>query len=344
MGIATKVRQRAEFLAVIVPYHLIRLLPYPAVKAVAVIFGNGMNLIWPLRKLVRANIHTALPELSAREVARIGKKSFINLARNLFEFFWLDGNPDRIRRCYHLPAAITGQLKGHVDRGERIIFVNPHLGSWEASGVMAPFYAGVNMVAIAKPMQNPLLNELLNNGKREKIAGLHIIFAHGAIRAALKALREGRGVGTLIDQNTRVRDGGVFVDFFGLPVPSSTAPANLKEYCDAHHIPSVIIYGTSVRHEDGRITAHSEYLSKPFDSYKDATEVLQELMKISESYIRRYPDQYLWLYKRFQYIPPQATPEQRARYPYYAAQPGEKFYHKQPASPVKSAPNDAQNH
>ena len=189
---------------------------------------------------------------------------------------------------------------------------------------MAPFYAGVDMVAIAKPVRNPYLNRLLNRGNREQVTGLEIIFSRGAIRAALKALREGRGVGTLIDQNTRVRDGGEFVNFFGLPVPSSTAPANLKSYCDAHGIPAVIIYGTSVRHPDGRIVAHSRRLSKPFQEYANAAEVLQELMQISEEYIRRYPEQYLWWYHRFQYIPPDCPPELRARYPFYAgvAKPG----------------------
>ena len=66
---------------------------------------------------------------------------------------------------------------------------------------------------------------LSRSGNREKVRGLEIIFSSGAIRAATKALRDGRGVGTLIDQNTRVRDGGSFVNFFGLPVSSSTAPA-----------------------------------------------------------------------------------------------------------------------
>ena len=184
------------------------------------------------------------------------------------------------------------------------------------------------MAAIAKPVKNPYFNGILNRGSREKVPGLEIIFARGAIRTALKVLRDGRGIGTLIDQNTRVRDGGVFVDFFGLPVPSSTAPANLKSYCDLHGIPAVIIYGTSVRHADGRVTAHMEYLPKPFETYENETEVLQDLMKISETYIRRYPEQYLWFYKRFQYIPPECPQNLRARYPFYAAEASPGFFRK----------------
>ena len=326
MRFFTKLRDFLVYLAILIPYKLLRVMPYCAVKGVAWICGCAMNLIPSIRKLVRANIRTAFPEYSAAEVAAVARRSLHNLALNMAEFIWLNGRPDRIERCYVLPEDITERLKGHVARHERIIFVNPHLGSWEASGVMAPYYAGVDMVAIAKPVRNPYLNRLLNSGNREKVKGLEIIFSNGAIRAATRALRDGRGVGTLIDQNTRVRDGGSFVEFFGLPVPSCTAPAHLMKYCLAHDIPAVIVYGTSVRHEDGRVYAHSDYLPKPFSEYRDETEVLQDLMRISESYIRRYPDQYLWFYRRFQNIEPDCPEELKKRYPYYAKVVGPHFY------------------
>ncbi len=327
------------YLAVLIPYRLIRLMPYAVIRKAGWFGGIVMNWIPSIRKVVRANIRIAFPDWSDAEVARVGRRSLCNLTFNIAEFIWLNGRPERIERCYVLPPDVTGQLKGHVARGERIIFVNPHLGSWEASGVMAPYYAGVDMVAIAKPVRNPYLNGLINSGNREKVKGLEIIFASGAIRAATRALRDGRGVGTLIDQNTRVRDGGSFVEFFGLPVPSSTAPAHLMNYCIAHDLPAVIVYGTSVRHEDGRVYAHSDYLPKPFAEYRDETEVLQDLMKISESYIRRYPDQYLWFYRRFQYIEPTCPEALRKRYPYYARVVGPHFYRKTSAD-IKAALRD----
>ena len=323
------IRFRLEFTLLLLPYLIIRCIPLCFIKALAFIIGRAVWLLPSAREIVKANLRTAFPDISEKERCRIARDSFFYTAWNLLEFFWIGGNPKRIRRCYYLPEDITQRLKNHVAAGERIIFVNPHLGSWEASGVMAPFYAGVDMVAIAKPMQNPYLNKLLNSGGREKTHGLEIIFSRGAVRAALSALRGGRGVGTLIDQNTRVRDGGEFVNFFGVPVPSSTAPAMLKRYCDAHDIPAVIVYGTCVRLADGRNTAHSEYLSKPFEEYTDDREVLQELMQISEKYIRQFPEQYLWFYKRFQYIKPDVPEEIRKKYPPYARIPSPSFFRKE---------------
>jgi KDO2-lipid IV(A) lauroyltransferase len=303
-------------------------MPHFMVKMLARTIGFAMSLIPGFSKLVRANIRTAFPEKDAREVARIGRESFFHLIYNLLEFIWLTDKPARIEKYLCLPEDVTEKLKAHVAKNERIIFVNPHLGSWEASGLMAPYYAGVNMVAIAKPVRNPYLNNLLNKGNREKEKGLRIIFSRGAVRESIKALRNGLGVGTLVDQNTRVRDGGAFVDFFGLPVPSSKAPAGFMHYCVTNNIPAVIIYGTSVRLENGIVTAHARWLSKPFENYKDETEVMQELMNISEEYIRQFPEQYLWMYKRFQYIPREATPELKAKYPYYSTVAPAKFYSK----------------
>lgn len=207
MKVWRDIRYRIEYAGILIPYRLIRILPYPVVRGLGLLIGNAMNLVPMIRKVVRANIHAAMPELPAGKVAEIGRESLRNLAFNMLEFIWLDGKPERIRRCYVLPPDVTERLKGHVERNERIIFVNPHLGSWEASGVMAPFYAGVKMVAIARPIRNYYINRLFNQGNREKVPGLEIIFSEGAVRAAIKALKSGRGVGTLIDQNTKGRYG-----------------------------------------------------------------------------------------------------------------------------------------
>ncbi len=322
-----RLRFALEYALIVFLYGIIRLLPHCGVKVIAKFFGKlAFSLYRPGRKLILANIQCAMPELSEQERIRIGRASMENTIFNLMEFIWLTGNRRRIERWLHLPEEITAKLKAHVANGERIIFVNPHLGSWEASGLMAPYYAGVQMAAIAKPLRNPYLNNLLNHGNREKEHGLKIIFSKGAIRSAVKALHQGLGIGTLIDQNTRLRDGGVFVNFFNMPVPSSKAPATLLRYCRTNHIPAVIVYGTSVRHEDGIVYAHARWLSRDLEEYRDDEEIIQELMDISVQYIRRYPEQYLWLYKRFLYIPEDISPEIKKRFPYYARIAPLKFY------------------
>ena len=323
-----KIRWTIEFVLLYIPYLLIRILPWCLMRAAAWLIGFLLYLLPSVRKLVRANIKAAMPELSDREVKRIARACFDNVSWNMTEYIWMVGNEKRIRRCCGLSENTRQELKKLCETETRIIFVTPHFGSWEAAGLMAPFYGGIKIAAIAKPMRNPYLNKFLNSHNRENTPGVQIIFSKGAMRAAIQALKDGYGIGTLIDQNTRVRDGGEFVNFFGLPVPSSAAPAMLKSYCDQKNIPCQIMVGIALRNKEGKVIGDGRFLSKPFDQYASHKEILQELMDISEAIIRQYPEQYLWGYHRFQYIPAEATPEQRRRYPWYACEPGERFYRK----------------
>ncbi len=323
-----KIGQFTVYLAAVAAFKLLRATPRALLRVEARLAGTLLYL-WPAAgRITRANLAAAFPDKSAAEVGRIARASMFNLIYNILEFLWMCGNTKRIELCCTIPEPLRTFLADQVKEGRRIIFVNPHLGSWEDSGLMAPHYSGVKMVAIAKPVRNPYLDNFYNRLGREQESGLKIVYSKGAMRACLKALKDGYGVGTLIDQNTRVRDGGTFVDFFGLPVPSSTAPAVLMDYCIKNSIPAIIIYGTSVRLENGVVTAHAALLSKPYEEYASPAEVLQELMHISEEFIRKFPEQYLWFYKRFQYIPQDADEALKAKYPFYAAVAPDKFYRK----------------
>ena len=244
-----KIRCILEFCFVYLLYVSVRLMPWWMMRGTAWLLGFLMHLIPQARKLVRANIHAAMPELPPEEVKRITRRSFDHLMWNLLEYVWIVRNPERIRRCCYVEEETLKFFRKAAEEKRQVIFVNPHMGSWEVSGLMTPFYTHLKLAAIAKPMRNPYLNSLLNSGSRESTPGIRIIFSKGAMRASVKALKEGWSIGTLIDQNTRVRDGGVFVNFFGLPVPSSTAPAMLKSFCDQKGIPCQIFLACSLRTE-----------------------------------------------------------------------------------------------
>ncbi len=146
---------RIQYWAVLLVSGVIRILPHGALRGLAKICGAVLYAVPPVRKLLTANIRCAMPELPETEVRRIARASTFHLFMNLLEFVWLHGDPKRIERWYDIGEDIGAKLREHVAAGERIIFVNPHLGSWEASGIMAPYYSNVDLVAIAKPVRNP---------------------------------------------------------------------------------------------------------------------------------------------------------------------------------------------
>ena len=281
-----------------------------------------MFIVPPFRKLVIANLRVAFPDYDDARIKQIGRDSFINLIRTLLELFWISGSPVRIDRHVILPADGRAMIDAHRLAGDSIIFVAPHLGNWEATGLKMALSSGLSFAEVARPLRNPLLNKLIR--KSRIFNGNEVIDAKGSVKLVLKAVARGKSLSTLIDQNTRVRDGGVFVKYFGLMVPSSKAPAFF-----ARVSPKVrVMVGGGIRQPNGDILVFYEKLPKPESEYVDDQEMIQDLISITEKMVRRYPEQYLWFYRRFQYIPRDADDALRRKYPYYSAVAAEKFYFK----------------
>jgi KDO2-lipid IV(A) lauroyltransferase len=314
-----------EYTFALLTYLFIKIQFRFVIRGIAYFIGSVLYLFPGAHKIINSNIRTAFPEKSNKEVIRIGRASIINTVRNIMEFLWMTNSTKRIEKCTGSDPYVAKILAEAAANDERVIFVNPHLGSWEASGLIAPYYFKSKMAAIANPLRNPYLNKLFNDGNRKKVDGLHVIFSKGAVRATLKALRQGFDIGILIDQNTKVREGGAFVNFFGLPVPCSKSPEEFVRYGLSHDIKIKILFGVTLRHEDGVLYPFCKPLLKPEADY-EPEEMIQELISTSEEYIRKHPEQYLWFYKRFAHIPQGIDENLKKCYPYYAKVVKNSFY------------------
>lgn len=311
-------RYFVEYCCVLFFFKIVKILPRTVIRVIAWISGMFMYCIPPFRKLTVSNIKAAFPEKDLAECRSISRRSFIHLVRSLLDFFKFNQNPNLI---------VTDCVYNDRDReicetphnqGNGLIIVCPHLGSWEIAGLIMK-REGYPFAVVAKTIRNPYLDKLINSGRMAY--GSHVIPAKGAVRGMVKSLKSGSMVATLIDQNTRVRDGGVFIDFFDLPVPASRAPALFGR---KFNVP--IVVGGGVYNEDGNYEMFMEKISKTTDKYESDTELIQDIMTVTENIIRKYPEQYLWFYKRFQNIPRDADEEIREKYPYYATIAKNKFY------------------
>lgn len=139
-----------------------------------------------------------------------------------------------------------------------------------------------------------------------------MIDSEGAVRQILKALKDRRPVGILADQNLRPDKGGVFVDFFGLPTTCPLTPATL-----ALKLKVPVLVVALVRSDDG-FEMILRHLAKPISEYGSEQELTQAIVNCNEELIRQYPEDYAWLYRRWNFIPNDAPPELRARYPWYS--------------------------
>jgi KDO2-lipid IV(A) lauroyltransferase len=178
-------------------------------------------------------------------------------------------------------------------RGRGVLVATAHLGNWELSAFAHAFLTAP-MNIVVRPLDHPRIDRVVE--ERRALSGNRIIEKKDAARGILRALAANEAVGILIDQNTAL-DQGVFVDFFGIKACAGSAFAKL-----AHHSGAAVVPGFALYSEVERRYILRFY--PPIEITGDVTADTQRIHSQLESVIREYPDQWLWIHRRWKTRPP----------------------------------------
>jgi KDO2-lipid IV(A) lauroyltransferase len=154
------------------------------------------------------------------------------------------------------------------------------------------------MHVVVRPIDNPKIDALVE--RRRASSGNFLIEKKEAARAILQALKRNEAVGILIDQNSTL-DQGVFVDFFGVPACAGVAFAKLAAHSGATVIPGFALW----------VAKEKRYVLRfypPVEITGNAEADTRRLQKVLEAVIREYPDQWLWIHRRWKTRPPGEAP------------------------------------
>lgn len=177
-------------------------------------------------------------------------------------------------------------------RGKGVLFATGHIGNWELSAFSHAWMAEP-MNVVVRPLDNPALDALVKEYR--SISGNRILDKKDFVRGILAALARNEAVGILVDQNT-LPEHGVFVDFFGVAASTGTAFAKLAAKTGAAVIPGYAWW-------DG---ARQKYVLE-FDPIVEMTGDVDadtaQLAKHFEDVIRKRPEQWLWLHRRWKSRP-----------------------------------------
>ncbi|GBE30838.1 MAG TPA: hypothetical protein ENH10_08275 [Bacteroidetes bacterium] len=196
-------------------------------------------------------------------------------------------------------AVVHGRTVELLDKavasGKGGFVVSGHLGNWEVMGAWAA-WKGYPITYVVAQQSNPLIEELLDYHRRS--AGVEIIKRSDAARGILDALKRNRIIAILLDQDAR-KD-GVFVPFFGREASTFRGVATYA----LKRCPNVMTMETW-REKDGRIHCEFEEVKVPNtgDREKDTHTLVADLTSRLETYIRRHPEQWLWLHRRWKTRP-----------------------------------------
>jgi KDO2-lipid IV(A) lauroyltransferase len=291
------IRNVVEYLLARAAWKSLEWAPLPLARRLARGYTHLLDLALPrLRRVAARNLSLALPELAGARHQAVIDGVFRSIARLLVTVAKFPS----IRRD-NLDRWIRPEGYEHFENARRdgrgVLFATAHLGNWELSAYAHAFFAGP-MNVVVRPLDNPLLDALLE--RRRALSGNRILWKKGFARAILKALAANEAVGILIDQNAAL-DASVFVDFFGVPASAATSFVKFAAHSGAAVIPGYALWSE----EEGRYVLR---LYPPVPMTGDTARDTQALQSQLEAVIRAYPDQWLWVHRRWKTRPPGAPP------------------------------------
>ena len=255
-------------------------------------YSKLLDLALPrLRRVAYRNLSLAQPELDEARRKQIVDGVFRSIARLLVTVAKFPAirreNLSRWIRC-------EGQEYFEQARreGRGVLFATAHLGNWELSAYAHALLAAP-MNVVVRPLDNSQIDALVE--RRRGLSGNRMIFKKDFARSILKALGADKAVGILVDQNSSP-DAGVFVDFFGLKACAGTGFAKLAAHSGAAVIPGFALWSEEERRYVLRFYP-------PVEMTGDAERDTQAVESKLEEVIRQYPDQWLWIHRRWKTKP-----------------------------------------
>jgi len=262
----------------------------------ALAVGRALGrLAWSLsgrdRRRALEHLSFALAELPAKERTRIARASFLSAGMNLAELLhFLKRSKQEILR--HLDIEGWDNVAAAKASGRSILILTGHCGNWELIGT-ALHEGGVPPAAVARPLDDPGLQQLLVDLRKHLGTTTIARGTRGAARQLLEVLRGGGALAMLIDQDTKVD--GVWVPFFGRPAFTPVGAAEIALRQKANVIPSFI-----ERRPDG---SHLIRFLPPLDLPPDPREATALMTAKIEEQVRRRPEQWVWWHKRWRRQP-----------------------------------------
>jgi KDO2-lipid IV(A) lauroyltransferase len=267
--------------------------PRALAEPLARFYTRLFDLAMPrLRRVGMRNLEMALPDLDPRERQRIIDGVFRSIARMLVTFSRFPRlNKGNINEWIRYEG--FEHFERALQQGKGVLFATAHLGNWELSA-FAHALMSAPMHVVVRPLDNPRIDALVE--RRRAGSGNRLIEKKDFARSILQALKNNEPVGILIDQNAGL-DNGVFVDFFGMPACAVAGFAKLAAHSGAAVIPGFALWSEKERKYILRFFA-------PLPMTGDATLDTQILHAQLECVIRRHPDQWLWIHRRWKTRPP----------------------------------------
>lgn len=291
-------RRKLEYAAAWPFIKVLGLMPRPLSRAFAIGLAQVFYLLhFRLRQVGMRNLEMVFPEKKVAERRRILRGVFTSLGRQLAELCQFPKyTPENIDQIV-VYEGLENYERAYAQR-KGVLFLTAHFGGWELSAFAHSLH-GHWLHIVMRPMDNEYLDRLLQHYRT--MYGNKTVAKDDFVRGLLAAMKAGETVGILMDTNMTPPQ-GIFVDFFGIPACTASGLARIALRTDAAVVPGFTIWDPALRKYRLRFDPALD-LIRTGALEADIAANTQMFTKVIENYVRRYPEQWLWVHRRWKTRP-----------------------------------------
>ena len=285
-------RHGLEYVAVRALVAIVGLMPASVARACASLLG----FVWytchgSRRRIAEANLAAAFPLRSASERRAIIRAAFAHFIGHSFETLKFS-TLSRQQMLARVEFDGEERVRLAYAQGKGVLFITGHFGFWELHAIAHPLrFEPIGV--LARALDNVRINALLE--RIRQCTGNTVIYRQGSIRRVMRMLQDGHGVAVLIDQHIHGPD-AVYVEFFERPAATTSAVAALALRTGA---PVVPVFALPIGNGRYRLIYEHPVEPPPADVAGVVREFTQRCTDVLEMYVRRHPELWLWMHRRW---------------------------------------------
>ena len=281
------IRYFFEYITIIILFSLFKLLGYRIASELGYFLGKTFGPFFRSKKIIRDNLNKFDSSLTSEKIKKISKEMWGNYGRILSEYPYISnfrkGDLDKYIKIENV------ERLDEVNKNQPVVFVSAHFSNFELMA-MAIEKAGINLSAIYRPLNNKMVNSIMEPLRRKYICKKQIKKGLNGVREALKHFKQGVSIAIMIDQ--RVSE-GERINFFNYPAYTTTIPAQFVKKFGCKIQPVHIERYDKINFRisfDEQIT---------IDGNADDASISLKLNQWLEEKIRKNPSQWIWSHDRW---------------------------------------------
>ena len=281
------IRYFFEYVAIIILFSLFKLLGYRIASELGYFLGKTFGPFFRSKKIIEDNLNKFDTSLSSEKINKISKEMWGNYGRILSEYPYISnfrkGDLDKYIKIENV------ERLEEVKRGQPVVFVSAHFSNFELLAMVIE-KTGVNLSAIYRPLNNKMVNSIMEPLRKKYICKKQIKKGLNGVREALKYFKQGVSVAIMIDQ--RVSEGEK-INLFNYPAHTTTIPAQFVKKFGCK------IQPVHIERYDKNYFRISFDEPITMNGNKDDSSVSLRLNQWLEEKIRKNPSQWIWSHDRW---------------------------------------------